>query len=93
MKNRNLMQDVVKTYGEESQLDNIIDSSLKLAMAVREYKKFKNDKLQYAEVYNEVCERIADVKLMMESAEFLFNGNSINEHYNNKIHYLKESLK
>jgi polysaccharide pyruvyl transferase WcaK-like protein len=92
MENKNLMQDVVEKFGEESLLDMIVDNSLNLAMTVRELKKFKNDKLNYLTLYNQTCERIADQKITLDISEFLFNGNSIDEHYRNKIQYLKESL-
>jgi len=86
MKNRDLIQDLVEKWGVESQMDMIINRSLQLALSIQEYKKanFKEDRQYYIDSYNLVCERIADMKLMIDQAEFLFNSDEINQHYNNK---------
>jgi hypothetical protein len=95
MENRNLMQDLVEKMGEESQLDMIVEKSLQLALVIKKLKRTnrKEDYENYSIAYNEACERVADMRLMVEQAEFLFNTNSINDHYNNKIQHLKEALK
>lgn len=87
MKNTDLMRDMVEMTGEMEQFDNIANSCLKLALAIQEYKKanFKENNLDYNEKYNYICEKIADMKIMLEQGEFLFNSNTINEHYRNKL--------
>ena len=87
MKNRDLMQNLVETQGEESQMDMIVNRSLQLALSINEYKKanFKENRQQYIDSYNLVCERIANVKLAIDVSEFLFNTDSINSHYENNI--------
>lgn len=91
MENKNLMRDVVEKSSEESQLDLMVEKSLKLATAVNilKGKNHKEDHLSYSIAYNEVCERLADVRLMVEQAEFLFNKNEVDTHYNYKLQQLK----
>ena len=98
MKNKDLMQDAIEKWGEEAQLDMIVDKSLILSTAIQNFKKVnlseddRYDGPNYSIAYNEVCERIADMKVMIEQAEFLFNTNEINNHYKHKIEYLREAL-
>lgn len=89
--NRNLMLDLVEKFGEETQLDMIANRSLQLALSIQDYKKanFKEDYRNYVESYNDVCERVADMKLMIEQAEFLFDSREIERHYDNKLMLLK----
>jgi hypothetical protein len=91
MENKNLMRDVVEKSIEESQLNKIVEKSLKLATSVNILKKqnHKEDYISYSIAYNEVCERLADMRLIMEQAEFLFNKNEIDTHYNYKLQQLK----
>lgn len=84
------MQDLVEKWGEETQLDMIANRSLQLALSINEYKKanYKENRQEYIETYNNVCEKIADMKLMIEQAEFLFDSREIDSHYNNKMELL-----
>ena len=94
MENKDLMQDLIEKWGEEKQLDMIANRCLQLAMSIEDYKKanFKEDHQQYVSTYNSVCDKIADMKLMIEQAEFLFNTNTIDQFYEVRTHYLKEAL-
>lgn len=94
MGNKNLMLDVVEKWGEEAQMNMIIEKSLLLAIAIQKLKRVerKEDQLSYNTSYNEVCERVADMRLMVEQAEFLFNTTEINNHYKNKVEHLIQSL-
>ncbi len=90
MENKDLMLDVVEKWGEEAQMDMIIEKSLLLAIAIQKLKRVerREDQLSYNTSYNEVCERVADMRLMVEQAEFLFNTTEINNHYKNKVEHL-----
>jgi hypothetical protein len=94
MENKYLMQDVVEKWGEEAQLDMIVEKSLLLAMSIQKLRRIKSkeDRLSYSTAYNEVCERVADMRLMVEQAKFLFNTNEINNHYQNKVQQLVQAL-
>lgn len=94
MENKDLMLDVVEKWGEEAQMDMIIEKSLLLAIAIQKLKRVerREDQLSYNTSYNEVCERVADMRLMVEQAEFLFNTTEINNHYKNKVEHLIQAL-
>lgn len=94
MENKNLIQDVVEKWGEDAQLDMIVERSLLLAISIQRLRRIeRNDDYElYSKAYNDVCEKIADMRLMIEQAEFLFNTNEINNHYENKVQHLAQSL-
>lgn len=94
MENKNLMQDLIERWGEEAQMDMIVEKSMLLAVAIQKLKRIehKEDYLSYQEAYNNVCEKVADMRLMIEQAEFLFNVNDINQHYENKVQHFQKAL-
>jgi hypothetical protein len=94
MENKDLTVDLVEKWGEEVQMEMIIEKCLELSLSIQHYKRteIKEDYLEYSKMYNIVCEKIADMKLMIEQSEFLFNANEIKKHYENKLENLKKSL-
>jgi len=94
MENKDLMQDVIEKWGEETQLDMMVEKSLLLARSIQKLRKIERgeDYTSYTSSYNEVCERIADMRLMIEQAEFLFNTTEIDNHYQNKVKCLQQAL-
>lgn len=89
-----LMQDFIKNFGEESQLDMITNRILQLALSIQEYKKanIKEDYAQYVKSYNDVCEKLGYMKLIMGQAEFLFNSNTIKQSFEIELENLLNSL-
>lgn len=87
MDKRFLMQDLIEKWGEEAQMDMIIEKSMQLAVALQKLKRTERteDYSLYNKTYNDVCENIADMRLMIEQAEFLFNTTEINNHYQHKV--------
>lgn len=94
MKNKNLTLDFIEKMGEDYQLNMIIERCLSLSLSIQKLKNVnrKEDYLSYIEIYNDICERIADMRMVMEQTEFLFNINEINTHYDNKIRELQKFL-
>ena len=94
MENRNLMQDVVEKWGEEAQMDMIAEKSILMAMTIQKLRRTdrREDRRAYNEAYNNVCERVADMRLMVEQSEFLFNTTEIDNHYTNKVQLMKQAL-
>lgn len=88
------MQDLIEKWGEEAQMNMIIEKSMQLAMTLQKLKRIerKEDYSLYSATYKDVCENIADMRLMVEQAEFLFNTNEINNHYQHKVEGLIEAL-
>jgi len=94
MENLNLMMDLIEKYGEENVIEQMEEKTLSFVLSLQKFKNVnrKEDAKSYNELYNEVCEKLADMKLMMEHSSFLFNQNYIDEHYNNKKNELINSL-
>jgi hypothetical protein len=94
MNNKDLTQDLVMKFGEAMMLEQILDNCLKLSVTIQEHKNidFKEDYTKYSESYNTMCERIADMKLALNTAEFLFDSREIDKHYDTKILNLYKSL-
>ena len=94
MEKKLLMQELIEKRGEKAQTDMIIEKSMQLAMSLHKLKRIerKENYSLYSETYNEVCENIADMRLMIEQAELLFNTNEINNHYQHKLEGLVSVL-
>jgi NADH/NAD ratio-sensing transcriptional regulator Rex len=96
MKTKELTRELIDRWGEETQMEMIINSSHELGMALQDYKFKKNTKdclyTDLSDAYNEVCERIGKMRIMMDSAEFLFNKNEIEKHEQIMIQNLKHKL-
>ena len=92
--NKDLMQDLVEKWGEEAQMEMIMDKTLSLASSLQKFKMVNRheDFSLYKTSYDDVCEKIADMQLMVEQSRFIFNTDIINEHYKNKVNYFKNSL-
>lgn len=87
-------QDLIEKLGEEVQLEMIIESTLKLSLALQQFKMTDRDEdyTEWVNKNNEVCQRIAEMKLMIEQSEFLFNQNEIKKHHDLMLNRLKEKL-
>lgn len=87
-------QDLIEKLGEDIQLEMILESTLKLSLALQRFKMSdKNeDYLEWVTNNDEVCERIAEMKLMIQQSEFIFNPNEIEKHHDLMLNRLKEKL-
>lgn len=100
MESKVLNQEILEKLGEEAQMEMIITEAHELGIALQDYKIKKNKERFPApfysdiiESYNEVCEKIASMKIMLEWAEFLFNSNDIEKHKEILIQNIKNKLK
>lgn len=91
---KTLTRELIEKWGEETQIEMIIESSLKLALSLQKFKLSdkKDNYLEYVETYNETCSKIAEMKLMIEQSEFIFNKNEIDKHHDLMIKHLKNKL-
>jgi hypothetical protein len=94
METAQLTQDLIERWGAETQIEMIIESTLKLGLALQKFKQIDKEEgySEYTESYNEVCERIAEMDLMIEQAEYIFNKNDIDKHHDIMIQHLKDKL-
>lgn len=87
-------QDLIEKLGEDIQLEMILESSIKLSLALQQFKMSDKDEdyTEWVNNNNEVCERIAEMKLMIQQSEFIFNPNEIEKHHDLMLNRLKEKL-
>ena len=65
-----------------------------IALTFQQFKQIdkKENYLEYCNSYNEVCQKIAEMKLFLELSEFIFNKNEIDKYQDLVTHHLKEKL-
>lgn len=72
MDNRKVYQDALDTWGAEAQTKMLFEEIGELMQAVCKASHVKNWE-QRAEVWSNIAEEIADVKILLEQMELLFN--------------------
>jgi len=92
MDNLNLYNKAIDKWGNESQVDILIEEMSELIFALQKYKR-KSDKIPKKERYDNICEEIADVKIMIEQCDILFDKTKINNYYLYKLNRLENKLK
>ena len=92
--NVELTQDLIEKWGEETQIEMIIESAIKLSLSLQEFKRSdKNeDYNEYVNSYNDTCSKIAEMKLMLEQSEYIFNKIEIDKHHDLMVKHLKDKL-
>ena len=93
MKNE-LIQDLIEQRGFDYQMDSIIETIMELGASLQKIKRFerKEDYVGYSLLYNDVCEKISEMKIATSQLEFLFNFEEINKHHSNKIEEVVKDL-
>lgn len=94
METSQLTQDLIEKWGEETQIEKIIESSLQLSLSLQKFSQTsKNENhVKWSKSYNDVCSRIAEMKIMMEQCEFIFNKNEIDNHQDLFVKHLQDEL-
>lgn len=84
-----VFQDSIKTYGEESQLDQVQEEAIELALAIRKYKRAQknhsyNDQ-DLAKRKTELISEIADVIIMTQQCRLIFDDTLIQAEIGRKL--------
>jgi NTP pyrophosphatase (non-canonical NTP hydrolase) len=87
----NLYQKVINKWGVETQINILIEEMSELIFAIQKIKRGNKEK--YLKRYNNICEEIADVKIMIEQMDYIYDKKKIDYYYNKKILKLKNKLK
>jgi hypothetical protein len=87
-------QDLIEKLGEETQIEMIIESCLKLALSLQKFKQSDKDEdfIDYTKYYNSTCSNIAEMKFMLEQSEFMFDKREIDKHHDLMLRHLKDEL-
>lgn len=94
IKKEKLIKEAVKTWGIDSQIDLVIEEMAELIQALIKLRRSydKDDKTK-EDAYVNVCEEIADVKLMIEQMEDYFSNELIDDFVKEKLVRLNGLLK
>ena len=88
MKDRNVYQDAIVKWGENAQLDQMVEEMAELTLAISKYKRQFTDSLldyQKVGVMENLYTEIADVKLMIEEMEFMFGKENVQKAYDKQM--------
>ena len=86
---KNTLQAAINRWGVASQLEMIEEECLELALALQKLKRLRGNK---EEKMKAVIDEIADVKIMIQQAELLFNKALINARVDYKMNRLRERI-
>lgn len=84
---KQIEKEAVETYGMNAQLMMLQEECGELIVAVGHYLRGSNDSLA------NLCEELADVRIMVEQMEIALDNPAIEEWYNHKLDRLKKRLK
>ena len=86
---KNTLKAAIKRWGVDSQLEMIEEECLELALALQKLKRIRGNK---EEKIKAVIDEIADVKIMIQQAEELFDVALINARVDYKMNRLRERI-
>lgn len=92
---KNIYQDAIDKWGENSQFDQMIEEMAELTIALSKYKRLAYDNMLEKpedKVMNNLYEELADVKMMFEEMEYMFGREKINQWYDKKMQKFFEEL-
>jgi len=81
----NILNKAIEVYGEDAQIDQMIEEAAELIVALQHYKRGRITK-------DQVCEEVADVKIMSVQMEKIFGKLEVRKQEILKIKRLEERL-
>lgn len=89
MDSKKILLEAIELWGEDFQLDMMIEEMAELTKAIMKLKRAGGG----SELRVKVSEEIADVKIMIEQMEQMFSEKNIDSFYNEKLRRLKRRIK
>lgn len=84
---KQIEKEAVETYGIDAQMRMLQEECGELIVSVGHYLRGRNGSLA------NLCEELADVRIMVEQMEIALDNPAIEEWYNHKLERLKKRLK
>lgn len=98
-KEEEILHKAIAVYGKMPQIDMIIEEMSELTKALCKYKrayyklgKYANEPTMPVDIYDNVCEEIADVKIMIRQMEMIFGESNVEAEMREKIERLERNL-
>jgi NTP pyrophosphatase (non-canonical NTP hydrolase) len=82
-----VLNQAIKTYGDQSQIEMMIEECAELIQALQKLKRKDTE-----EVRDHICEELADVELVIFQMRQVFNSDRIDDWQVIKVDRLKERL-
>ncbi len=80
---RENLEKIINTYGEQAQIDIAIEEMSELTKALLKHRRAK---IKDPIIENDIAEEMADVKIMLEQLEIIFNNTEdVKEYMNFKV--------
>lgn len=90
---KKLLIQSIEKHGKELQIELIVEECAELIKAIQKMKRVPVDATRTAALYHyDVCDEIADVKIMIDQAMLMFDIEIINERINFKLNRLNNRL-
>lgn len=83
---KQIEKEAVETYGIDAQMRMLQEECGELIVAVGHYLRGRSGS------FANLCEELADVKIMIEQMEIALDNPAVEERYNNKLKRLKKRL-
>ena len=88
-----LLQQAIDKWGANAQIDMIIEECAELILALQKMKRnYGKDFAHDEELLKSVCDEVADVRIMTEQAQLLFDKELIHARVDYKMNRLRERL-
>lgn len=81
---RNIFEGAIYKYGEEAQINMLIEEMAELTIALSHYKRGRK---------NNVTEEIADVQICLNQIKIIFGETEVDINSVSKLHRLKEMIR
>jgi len=95
----NIYKKAVNTFGIDAQINLLVEELSELIFAIQKSKRNGNicgnpiTEQEKIDRYNNICEEISDVQLMLNQMKYIYDKKKINKYYKEKKKRLKRRLK
>lgn len=89
---RNLHKEALDTWGENHQIDLLIEEMSELTQSLLKLRRYGDDKAKVDGLYDHVCEEIGDVEVVLQQMKLIFPIEEIERHKTFKLNRLKGYL-
>ena len=93
MININILKNAIETWGDDVQIDMMIEECAELIVALQKSKRHYDTTSQKQDILSNIIDEVADVTIMMKQAEIIFGKKIIEERINFKMERLSNRLK
>jgi len=87
-----ILKSAVDTFGEESQCQMLVEECSEVIQAVCKYFRKYRPSNKAEKEYENLCEEIADLEIVISQMKYIFNEDKINAYRDKKLARLKQRI-